>query len=257
MKSMKELSEVTGQPYATLQFWKRSGLLPPPVSKNGRTELFDDSTVARIQTILDFQSQGMSLENVAEVLKLKEEQAGLMSKISRLDKKIEDANEFAKTWVKGDCKREICNLLKIDPAFTSEPSCYGPLPIDENGSLVLNPTAESFATVLATEDNTPTPADVFLAISTKDKVYLARVRVVLHEQPCLIEVIQMSRKTYGHLLLCMVEQSERSLATPSDTAFTVLHEKAGRTLLEKAEASEGLLELGRKVARAMRSLDSE
>ena len=257
MKSMKELSQATGQPYATLQFWKRSGLLPPPVSKNGRTELFDDSTIARIQTILDFQSQGMSLENVADILKLKEEQAGLMSKISKLDKKLEDVNEFTQTWFKGDCKKEICNLLKIDPAFTSDPSCFPPLPIANDGSVILKPTNEAIANVLGTGDGELAPADIFLAISTGEKVYFARVRIMLHEQAKLIEVIQMARKTYGHLLLCMVEQSDKSLATPSDTAFTVLHEKAGRTLLEKAEASEGLLELGRKVARAMRSLDNE
>lgn len=234
MKSIKELSRETGHPYATLQFWKRSGLLPPPVSKNGRTELFDDSTIARIQTILDLQSQGMSLENVASALHSQGRAVGNSIESKAVGRTTHGEKEFSQAWFMGDCKKEVCNLLSIDPAFASEPSCCGPLP-----------------------DGTPAPADVFLAISTKEKVYLASVRVVLHEHPRLIEAIQISRKIYGHLLLCVVEQSDLSLASPAEVAFAALDEKRGRVLLKKAELSGDILDLGLKAAQVLRSIDDK
>ena len=249
MKNIKEIATITGQPYATLQFWKRSGLLPPPVSRNGRTELFDDSVMARIQTILDFQSQGMSLENVAKALKPKDGREGAYAASHEGGRMQRGGTECAKMWIQGDCKQEICNLLSIDPAFTSEPSCYGPLSVSESGSVVLDNTAEGF-------DNSA-PADVFLAISTSEKIYLARVRVVLHEQPQLIGTVKLSRKRYGHLLLCMIEMSALRLPTQGEVAFAVLEGESGRELLKMAEASEAVLSLGRKAIQALRLLDGE
>lgn len=137
MKTIKELSEITGVPYATLQFWKRTGgLMPAPAGQNGRAALYEDSTVARIRRILELQEKGVSLENIAEQLAIRDELDAVQRKATDARQELAIYRDFMRKWVEpGDCKAELCNLFCIDPALAGSPRT-APIDRDKDGDWV-------------------------------------------------------------------------------------------------------------------------
>ncbi|MBR5363029.1 MAG: MerR family transcriptional regulator [Oscillospiraceae bacterium] len=68
MKTVKEVSKLTGISVRTLQYYDRIGLLPPAVRTQAGYRLYDDTALERLQQILLFRELAFSLSEIKEIL---------------------------------------------------------------------------------------------------------------------------------------------------------------------------------------------
>lgn len=68
MKTVKEVSELTGISVRTLQYYDRIGLLPPAVRTQAGYRLYDDTALERLQQILLFRELAFPLSEIKEIL---------------------------------------------------------------------------------------------------------------------------------------------------------------------------------------------
>lgn len=68
MKTVKEVSELTGISVRTLQYYDRIGLLPPAVRTQAGYRLYDDAALERLQQILLFRELAFPLGEIREIL---------------------------------------------------------------------------------------------------------------------------------------------------------------------------------------------
>ena len=93
--------------------------------------------MARIRHILELQGQGISLENIAEQLAVKEELDIAQQKAVEARQHLKIYKDFMRKWVDpGDCKVELCNLFCIDPALASSPRT-SPIETGKDGDWII------------------------------------------------------------------------------------------------------------------------
>ena len=68
MRTVKEVSELTGISVRTLQYYDRIGLLPPAVRTQAGYRLYDDTALERLQQILLFRELAFPLSEIKEIL---------------------------------------------------------------------------------------------------------------------------------------------------------------------------------------------
>lgn len=226
MKTIKELSELTGVPYATLQFWKRTGgLIPVPVGRNGRAALYEDSTVARIRHILELQEKGASLENIAELLTVKDELNIAKGKAVEARQDLAVYQDFMRKWVDpGDCKASLCNLFCIDPALASTPR-ISPIEVDNDGAWV------TLAALIDKGDH---------------EVIFARIRATVSG-----EVNIVSQKTISREIVCMLPyvvymHMQRGFLDIKELLFYLTEDDNLETCISKAKAVLTMIDMGKK-----------
>lgn len=107
----------------TWNSWKKHGLIPLPVSKNGRMLLYSHSVAERLKHILDMQKQGESLQRIADFFKKQERQATIKH-YSDSQEELESAYRAIQEKWKADDKRLACEALELDPALVGDFYCY-------------------------------------------------------------------------------------------------------------------------------------
>lgn len=226
MKTIKELSGLTGVPYATLQFWKRTGgLIPVPVGQNGRAALYEDSTVARIRHILELQEKGISLENIARQLALKDEVDILQREAVEARQDLEIYKEFERKWIEpGDCKAELCNLFCIDPALASTPQIC-PIETDTDAAWMI------FAVLIDKGDH---------------EVIFARIRATVSGEVSII-----SQKTTSREIVCMLPyvvymHMQRGFLDLKELLFYLAEDDNLESCISKARAVLTMIDMGKK-----------
>lgn len=65
-----ELSRATGSPVATIRYYERAGLLPPPARSEGNYRRYDATALARLAFIRRCRSLDMSLDEIRTLLAL-------------------------------------------------------------------------------------------------------------------------------------------------------------------------------------------
>lgn len=73
MKSVNEVSKVSGVSRRTLQYYDEIGLLPPSAVKKSGYRQYDDESLCRLWCILFYKELGMSLNNIRLILENPEE----------------------------------------------------------------------------------------------------------------------------------------------------------------------------------------
>ena len=69
-----QLSVQTGYSVRTIRFYEQSGLLPAPSRTPGGFRMYDQDAVARLRFVRSAQSLGLSLAEIAEVLRIRDYQ---------------------------------------------------------------------------------------------------------------------------------------------------------------------------------------
>ena len=64
MRTVKEVSELTGISVRTLQYYDQIGLLPPAVRTQAGYRLYDDTALERLQQILLYRELGFPLADI-------------------------------------------------------------------------------------------------------------------------------------------------------------------------------------------------
>jgi DNA-binding transcriptional MerR regulator len=97
MKSVNEVSKLSGISRRTLQYYDEIGLLPPSAVKESGYRQYDDESLCRLWSILFYKELGVSLDDIRLLLKnpqktekelLKQHKQMLLEKQSRLQKMI-------------------------------------------------------------------------------------------------------------------------------------------------------------------------
>ena len=93
-----QLATRAGIPVRTIRFYEQSGLLPAPARTRGGYRDYDAIAVARLQFIRAAQSLGLSLAEIAEILRIRDQHGSpcghvtalLTSHLERLERRIAD-----------------------------------------------------------------------------------------------------------------------------------------------------------------------
>ncbi|MGN0463659.1 MAG: MerR family transcriptional regulator [Acutalibacteraceae bacterium] len=108
MKTVKEVSEISGVSVRTLHYYDAIGLLRPTAVTSAGYRLYDDTALARLQSILFFRELEFELKDIREILDdpnfdflsaLSEQIKLLEMKAGHINKLIELARETMKTGV--------------------------------------------------------------------------------------------------------------------------------------------------------------
>ena len=75
MRTVKEVSELTGISVRTLQYYDRIGLLPPADRTQAGYRLYDDAALERLQQILLFRELAFPLSEIKAILEEKKVQS--------------------------------------------------------------------------------------------------------------------------------------------------------------------------------------
>ena len=67
-----QLAAQTGYPVRTIRFYEQSGLLPAPQRTPGGYRSYDQDAVARLRFVRSAQALGLSLAEIAEVLRIRD-----------------------------------------------------------------------------------------------------------------------------------------------------------------------------------------
>ena len=131
MLSIAEILKKTKLTLHTFQSWRRgdSNLLPKPVAVDKKVIYFDDSILERVKFIRKQQKAGKTLAQIEELLQAElAEEAKVLPTWESLRADHEDfmgeLAEFTRKWEKGGCREEVCAALKLDPAYTGQPSTF-------------------------------------------------------------------------------------------------------------------------------------
>ena len=68
MRTVNDVSRLTGVSIRTLQYYDRIGLLPPAQRTEAGYRLYDDTALERLQQILLFRELGFSLDEIKDIL---------------------------------------------------------------------------------------------------------------------------------------------------------------------------------------------
>lgn len=118
-----ELCQEVGISIDTWNSWKKQGLIPLPVSKNGRTLLYSRSVAERLKHILKMQKQGESLQRIADFFKKQERQTAI-EHYSDSQEDLESAYKAIHEKWKANDKKLACEALELDPALVGDFYCY-------------------------------------------------------------------------------------------------------------------------------------
>jgi DNA-binding transcriptional MerR regulator len=131
MLSIADILKKTGLTLHSFQSWRRgdSNLLPKPVAVDKKVIYFDDSILKRIKFIRKQQKAGKTLAQIEKLLQAElAEEAKVLPTWESLRTDHEDfmgeLREFTRKWEKGDCQEEVCAALKLDQAYTGQPSTF-------------------------------------------------------------------------------------------------------------------------------------
>ena len=69
-----QLATQTGVPVRTIRFYEEGGLLPAPPRTPGEYRSYDDDAVTRLRFVRSAQALGLSLAEIAEVLRIRDYQ---------------------------------------------------------------------------------------------------------------------------------------------------------------------------------------
>lgn len=103
MKSVNEVSKLSGVSRRTLQYYDQIGLLPPSAVKESGYRLYDDESLRRLWSILLYKELGFSLDEIGLLLDnpvdvekeiLRQHKEVLLSKQSALQKMIESVDRI-------------------------------------------------------------------------------------------------------------------------------------------------------------------
>jgi MerR family transcriptional regulator, copper efflux regulator len=93
-----QLAAQTGYPVRTIRFYEQSGLLPAPSRTSAGYRSYDQDAVVRLRFVRSAQALGLTLAEIAEVLRIRDHQGPpcsyvaelLDTHISALDARIKD-----------------------------------------------------------------------------------------------------------------------------------------------------------------------
>ncbi len=127
MKSVNEVSKLSGVSRRTLQYYDEIGLLPPSAVKESGYRQYDDESLRRLWSILFYKELGLSLDEIRLLLEspkemekeiirqhkqiLLEKQSGLQKMILSVDRILND--EFDISMLRDFDKNRINSTMKI------------------------------------------------------------------------------------------------------------------------------------------------
>lgn len=103
MKSVNEVSKLSGVSRRTLQYYDEIGLLPPSAVKESGYRQYDDESLTRLWMILFYKEIGMSLDDIRLLLEnskkmekklLREHKQALIEKQSQLQKMVQSVDRI-------------------------------------------------------------------------------------------------------------------------------------------------------------------
>src|ERR687890_2545995 len=79
-----QLAAETGFSVRTIRFYEQSGLLPAPQRTKGGYRVYDQDAVARLRFVRSAQALGLSLAEIAEVLRVRDHQGPPCTYVAKL-----------------------------------------------------------------------------------------------------------------------------------------------------------------------------
>jgi DNA-binding transcriptional MerR regulator len=135
-----ELAAKAGVPPRTIRFYEQAGILPPPPRTPGGYRDYDETALAKLQFVRSGQALGLSLAEIAEILKIRDDQGApceyvaevLESHVRDLERRITELttlrNELRERLPSGSrpdpsrcASSAICYLIDDNPAPSAEP----------------------------------------------------------------------------------------------------------------------------------------
>ena len=124
MRTVKEISNITGISVRTLHYYDEIGLLEPTDKSNAGYRLYDDKALERLQQILFFREFGIPLKEIKAVMEnpaldrnhiLKMQRRMLVAKIERMERLVAGIDDI----LKGDNRMDfaIFNKTEMEEMF--------------------------------------------------------------------------------------------------------------------------------------------
>ena len=124
MRTVKEISNITGISVRTLHYYDEIGLLEPTDKSNAGYRLYDDKALERLQQILFFREFGIHLKEIKAVMEnpaldrnhiLKMQRRMLVAKIERMERLVAGIDDI----LKGDNRMDfaIFNKTEMEEMF--------------------------------------------------------------------------------------------------------------------------------------------
>jgi MerR family mercuric resistance operon transcriptional regulator len=114
-----ELAAAAGLPTQTIRFYERKGLLPPPRRGPNDYRVYGPPTLARLQFIRNGQGAGLTLVEIATILKLRDEGATPCTHVRELlSTKLLDVQTRQRELAALEAELEglISRSIRLDPA---------------------------------------------------------------------------------------------------------------------------------------------
>ncbi len=133
MKTVKEVSEMSGVSVRTLHYYDKIGLLKPTQVSQSRYRLYDEEALERLRLILMFRELGFPLRDIAAILdapdedrnRILEQQIGILEQqVGRLQNRIHFARGIKLTGVK-NLKGRNFDPKKLDDYSVQAETLYG------------------------------------------------------------------------------------------------------------------------------------
>jgi MerR family copper efflux transcriptional regulator len=108
----------------TVRFYERRGLLPPPARRPSGYRAYDDEAVERIRFVKRLQRLGLTLEEVARLLRAvdegatcESEQRTLVNALTRVDARLAELLALREALARAvdTCRAGECRLLEAAP----------------------------------------------------------------------------------------------------------------------------------------------
>ena len=124
MRTVKEISNITGISVRTLHYYDEIGLLKPTDKSDAGYRLYDDKALERLQQILFFREFDIPLKEIKAVMEnpaldrnhiLKMQREMLLTKIKRMERLVASIDDI----LKGDNKMDfaVFNKTEMDEMF--------------------------------------------------------------------------------------------------------------------------------------------
>lgn len=133
MKTVKEVSKLTGVSVRTLHYYDEIGLLKPTRVSQSRYRLYDEQALERLSLILMFREVGFPLKDIGEILDAPDEERNrileqqidhLQQQVGRLQNRIHFARGIKLTGVK-NLKGRNFDPKKMDDYSVQAEALYG------------------------------------------------------------------------------------------------------------------------------------
>lgn len=209
MKTVKEISELTGISVRTLHYYDEIGLFVPTEKSEAGYRLYDDKALEELQQILFFREFDMPLKEIKAVMEnpaldrnqiLKMQRNMLLKKKNRIEKLISSIDDI----LKGENLMDftVFNQTEIEEMFQTMmenmPEGMKDFPIQEFGSI--EAWKKHYMEVMASEEMQKGYATVVEWYGGKDRF------LEVSRNPISKEVAESYNKTIDHILQKLAEK---------------------------------------------------